>query len=404
MHRILRIKFDEFFLGIILLTVPFSNDFNSKIIIISVLFFLYKNVKNNSWQNLKFFWISFMLFGVQFLSFLNSSNFYEASKKMVLFIPFIAFPFLFSSLFEKKVNIYIIFSFLLYGSLLIILYAWAGVLYEVFVLNQKFDYGRGLALFLKYAPHHVYLSIFILITIYSNIKGVAKYNLREANLFVIPILYFMIFFLGSRLGVLIAILLLPYLLYRELKKRYSKNIIKRVFVLFLMITILGFFNKFTREKVLFTFYEIVDISTVDKFTNKKPFDGVGFRAAIWKSSVQAIKESPFFGYGIGDAQYVLNSKYSNNSTYDVIGMNSHNQYLQFMVYYGVILFLIIMASLFYIIKRIIKIKDLFLFYVWFVLLSFCFTESILNRQWGVVLFAFCLNISIYKLYENQIPN
>ncbi|WP_170309899.1 O-antigen ligase family protein [Seonamhaeicola maritimus] len=214
----------------------------------------------------------------------------------------------------------------------------------------------------------------------------------------------MIFFLGSRLGVLIAILLLPYLLYRELKKRYSKNIIKRVFVLFLMITILGFFNKFTREKVLFTFYEIVDISTVDKFTNKKPFDGVGFRAAIWKSSVQAIKESPFFGYGIGDAQYVLNSKYSNNSTYDVIGMNSHNQYLQFMVYYGVILFLIIMASLFYIIKRIIKIKDLFLFYVWFVLLSFCFTESILNRQWGVVLFAFCLNISIYKLYENQIPN
>jgi len=393
-----KFNLDKLFRGIILFTLPFPNFFNSAIIIISVAYFIYRGFVEKTLNNLKYFWLSFIVFFFQFLSFCNSTNYESASNKLILFIPFLVFPFLFiPSIKKKKLDNYILFSFLLYGVMIILLYGTVMFLYDVIFLNVRYDYGRGVALFLKYAPHHVYLSMLILISVFLTVKGIAKRKLKEINFVFIPILFLFLFLLGSRMAMFIAVFILPLLLFNVLKVRYNTKKMGLIVLLsFILLSSIGFANKFSREKIIFTYFELAKIAT-----DRRPFNGISYREQIWESSFAAIKESPFFGYGVGDVQYKLNSKYSMNSFYNVIGMNSHNQYFQFLLSYGIIfssiLFFLILRLVYFHFKR----KENEMFFVWLIIFLFSFTESILNRHLGVILFAFILNISIYRLYDKE---
>ncbi len=128
-------------------------------------------------------------------------------------------------------------------------------------------------------------------------------------------------------------------------------------------------------------------------TDEKPFFGVSFRQKVWGTAYTLITESPILGYGIGDIQEVLNISYTDK---EVVGLNAHNQYLQLLLHHGIIIFLGLMILLFKTIKKCLNHRQNLLVFSWTVLLFFCLTESILNRQWGVVLFAFVLNYTIYS--------
>lgn len=397
----LRLDLDQFFIGLILFTLPFVNDFNSKIIIIAVIYFLIKNVMQKTWINLKYYWLSFFFFLLQLISFCNSTNYTIASKKLILFIPYLAFPFLFISLYKKyQLNIYKLFSYLLYGIITISIYGGIRFLYKVYFLNARYDYGRGVALLLEYVPHHVYLSMFILICIFSTVNGIAVRQLKPINFIFLPVLYLMLFLLGSRTAIFIAIFIIPFVVFKALKESYNtKKLVIIIFFSVILLSVLGFSNKFSREKIIFTYYELVEITT-----KRKPFNGITYREQIWESSFNVFKESPLLGYGIGDIQYKLNSKYSKNSFYDVIGMNAHNQYLQFLLTYGIVLTSLLFFLIFRLVKKQIQNNDYFLPFIWLMIFLFSFTESILNRHWGVILFAFVLNISIYNLYDKKKVN
>lgn len=396
MHKLFtKINLENFFLGIILFTLPFSNSFNSKIIIVSSLFFLFKNIKEKTFKNLKYYWASFMFIAIQFVSFLPSTNFYEANKKLILFLPFIVFPFLFSSLKKSEIKLYSLFNYLLYGVLIILIYGGIKVFYDIVFLNERHDYGRGIALLLKYVPHHVYLSLLILISILSICFGVVKNEIKRYNLIFLPILYTLLFFLGSRMALFISVIVLPFILFNQLIKIYStKKVLTILSILFISFVIIGLSNDFTRDKIFFTFYEIFGIST-----DRKPFNGINFRGQIWASAIELIKEAPLFGYGIGDAQYALNVKYISKSYYEILGMNAHNQFLQFIIYYGIIFSLLLFTIVVYYFRVVFIKKNYFLVFTWLILIAFCLSESILNRHLGVIIFAYILNISINEGYN-----
>ncbi len=390
-----KINHEEFFLGIILFTLPFPNSFNSKAIVVSLIFFVYKIIKNRSLSNLKFYAFSFLFFISQLISFSLSSNFSEAIKKLILFLPFLILPLFFVGIKKEKIDVYRLFNYLNYGVLTIILYGWIRFLFDILYLEERYDYGRTIALLSKYIPHHVYLSIFILIGIYATVKGFVSKSLKAYNLWFLPFLYVMIFVLGSRTAMVIAIFVLPLLIFNTLKGNFKiKNIITILSFSFLILMIIGFSNEFSRDKIIFTYYDLANIAT-----KRKPFDGISDRKMIWKSTVDAIKDSPYIGYGLGDAQYALNTKYSTNGYYSVMGMNTHNQYLQFLLTYGFIITALLLIVIISLVYKCVYNKDYFLTYLWLVLLTFCLTESILNRHWGVLLFAYILNLSIYKLNE-----
>ncbi|MEG7677028.1 O-antigen ligase family protein, partial [Listeria monocytogenes] len=74
------------------------------------------------------------------------------------------------------------------------------------------------------------------------------------------------------------------------------------------------------------FLELVDFSS---FTSNSQ-TSTGIRYTIWLNAVELIKDSPIFGYGIGDVSNVFNSNFLKNGLieYNKMAYNAHNQFLQ----------------------------------------------------------------------------
>ena len=161
-------KIDEIFIGLVLFSLPINISFNSFIVTAISAFFLYKSITQTTFKSLIIYTPSFVFFGVQLFSYIISDNKQEAGIKLLLFSSFVLFPICFSYLTHKKIklNQNNVFKFLLYGTLIILLYGFIRFFYDIIFLNVRYDYGRAVALILKYIPHHVYMSMFILISIF----------------------------------------------------------------------------------------------------------------------------------------------------------------------------------------------------------------------------------------------
>lgn len=387
-------KKEEIFVGLLLFSIPIKGPLNSIFLIIASLFFIYQGSREKTFKYLKFYGVSFLFFLFQFLSFLQSNNKYEAQKKVVLYLSFLLFPFIFSNLTTKKINIYNVFRCFFYGVVFTVFYGFLRFLYDAFILEVRYDYGRALDLFTKYTPQHIYFSMFILIVIYYLFKNYIKN--KSYTVFCIPFLYLLLFFLTSRIAILIAVFVLPILFYKDLRNVITKQQLVAFFSILIGATIVFVLNNdFVYNKIYYSYHDLFNIA------NDKQLTGVSYRKKIWITAINTIKQSWMFGYGIGDVQEILNQQYIANNFSDLKNLNTHNQYLQWLLHYGVFITLFLVYSLSKIIYQLKKKNAELLLFCWFVLLSFCFTESILQRQWGVILFALVLNYSIYLTHKKQ---
>ena len=114
------------------------------------------------------------------------------------------------------------------------------------------------------------------------------------------------------------------------------------------------------------------------------------RVHIWKSSMEIFKENPLVGVGTGDINDELNRRFMvNNQKYLAIqNTNTHNQFLDYLIKYGILGFALIAFSFVIFFKEAWK-EPNGLFLMFLVLCIFCMiTENILNRQLGIVFFFF----------------
>lgn len=130
--------------------------------------------------------------------------------------------------------------------------------------------------------------------------------------------------------------------------------------------------------------------------DKIPGDFLGNRWRMWTSSIELIKEAPWFGYGkegfddafndvlhknVGWSRYLLSN----------VGFNSHNQYMQLWGEIGVsgVLFYIAMFIVF--IKQALKnhsnLKFLKLIFI-LLIIVFSLSETVINRYIGISFFVF----------------
>lgn len=113
------------------------------------------------------------------------------------------------------------------------------------------------------------------------------------------------------------------------------------------------------------------------------------RLDIWQYSIYNIQDNWLLGVGTGDTQDVLNKSYLPvHQWFAEREFNSHNQFLQFTLALGALGLLGFVASLYfaYAHARLTKNSLYKLFLVLIIL--FCFTESILVRQKGLIFYAF----------------
>lgn len=123
-------------------------------------------------------------------------------------------------------------------------------------------------------------------------------------------------------------------------------------------------------------------------------NSTNLRVVILNCSLESIRQNWLFGVGIGDAQGVLNNCYQayNIEEFSNTDYNSHNQYLHAWLIagtFGGLSFLFLLASIFYISLRYWNIPLL----AFMVFISLCFfTENVLVRNHGVVLFTLMISI------------
>ncbi len=386
---------NEILIGFILFSLPVSIKLNSICLILFFGYNLYLRIWKRNFSGLKYFSLGMVIYIIQFVAFLISDDVNEATKKLILFS---SFPILAILLPKSEIKVGIVFKYLFYGLLIILGHAVLRSTYDIIFYDVRFDYGRGPDLLLKYTPHHAYLSIYTLSSILTVSYLLGKSKIRNYHIIFLPILYLTLFLLPSRMALIMGFSIVPIFMFIFFKDKYEpKKMIIIISFSLLVLSIIGFTIDFTRDKILYTIYEILDVST-----QEKPFYGISRRELIWKSCIGLIKETPFLGYGIGDIQNILNAQYIKNGFLEIKDMNCHNQYLQNILQYGLFLSTIFLIKILHIITQLYKKKEILLLSIWLIILSFCFTESIFNRQWGVVFFAVTLNLSLYRIYFNKI--
>jgi O-antigen ligase len=122
--------------------------------------------------------------------------------------------------------------------------------------------------------------------------------------------------------------------------------------------------------------------------NEAP-NSTNIRINIWKNAVQLIERHPLFGVGTGDIKEELASIYAENK-YEY-GVNEkpspHNQFLHTGVILGltgvIVLVVCFLFQLYYSYKQ----KYWLYFFFLLLILLNCLTESILERQAGIIFFA-----------------
>ena len=245
--------------------------------------------------------------------------------------------------------------------------------------------------------HPIYISISLSLAILFSMDVIKnrKDNDRNILIYVLGVVFllFTLFFL-SRKGVIGALLIslsaLLIMSFKTNKKALRFGLMAIVFVAVLAILMPSNQKRF---KELFK---------TETYTTKNETNSTNNRLQIYKCAITLVKNKPLLGYGIGKDRVALNKCYKDNLYYLFENnFNTHNQYLSIATKVGLIGLIIFLLFLFYNFKLALRTKDkMFLSILIFYSLVFLF-ENVLERQNGVILFAFLINYFAFKQNGNE---
>ena len=302
---------------------------------------------------------------------------YFWNKLPILIIPFI----ILSVLADKKqlktgIGVFIVFSF----------FAFILTLYKLLHLGAGFHLSTDLS---KQATiiQHPYFGIYQLVALVFLIEFYRK----DLNTY----LFWTLLFVFS-LGVLLSTSRISYIIYVIVVFLYVITLLsKRKAMLVVLLLLTASVTVFTTNK-----------SIQKKFTRSLVYK-TSPRLILWKNAYLVLKNSktPILGVSIDYYKdgtkdpYWLKGKIENlkENYRGLTGYNSHNQYIEFILINGIlgILYLFLILYTFY---KAMKTKDVFILSLALIVGIFSFTESILSRQYGVILYAVLMPI-IFRLIQ-----
>ena len=245
----------------------------------------------------------------------------------------------------------------------------------------------------KYGIHPIYMSMHCALAI---IFSIFQFNLSTKKISKVLLVFFgvtFLFFIAiyARKGPIISLVvtLLTCLFF------YKKSNIKK-YLTFTVITLLILFAAVPKVRERFS-----ELIKIEKLTDKNE-NSTNIRYAIYKNSIELIKKAPVFGYGLGDYSNELSKSYALKNQTQLMGKkyNSHNQHLSFLLIGGCFLYLLFVAYNIFIIRNSVLKENYILLALTIFFLCVMFTENILEREYGVIFYAFFINyFSIKNIKE-----
>lgn len=394
-------------LVLVVFTLPFSIRLNSYAIVLLALSFLLEGNWNAKWRSLignKFavLLIGFFLFNAFGLLYtLNiKQGLFELEKK----ISFLIFPIVIaaSSQIDSKLLINTLRYFVI-ACLIASLICVVNASYQAY--NSDFSYFYYHKLGSPISIHAVYFSLYIgvcVITLQWNLLtewSTLKPRSRITRL--IGVIYFIVFLilLSSKTILVAVFLILMYVFLKYIFKIFKPRIGVAILVLLVGLFVLPII---LIPNVNGRFVEMID----DKMNQRNPlflddyrdyhFTGGAIRLAIWKMTIEILREENawLFGVGTGDSQDLLTAKYISKNVYPgdethegFMHYNTHNEFFQVLLTTGIIgliWFVMILVMLF---KTAVNSHEYLVLLILLIFVSFCFTESTLSAQKGIVFFS-----------------
>ena len=208
----------------------------------------------------------------------------------------------------------------------------------------------------------------------------------------IGLLLFSVIAFAARLALMIFLIVSFYLVFKR-ASFFGKSIflISIVALCFLMLSLPS--SKKRIDEIIYTKMELPN-------KNQKS-EEVNFRYGIYNCVNKVLKENWLFGVGPGNVQNELNKcyasyTYKNYDDYTNVEYNSHNQYLDIWLKYGIFGLIFFLFFLFWGIKNSNENYGIFLFIIVIAML----TENILNRQVGVIFFTFFNSLFFINRIDN----
>jgi len=395
----------QYGLGLIAIatTIPFWMLFNNICIIYTTiisLVILFKNEIKPKFNQVSFLFLFLFLFlGVSLFYSENKEYGFNVLSRTLLFV---VFPMIFSfgrELITKKLYNQILNYFILSCIVSSFLCIVAAICHTLeFASVNPFNKSNGnffsyinLTQILKAHPiyygTYIVFSLFVLSYDLLKVSPIININSDWKFFFII---YFIVFslLLNSFIIVIIEIVLGLILFYRLFRlKRKTINKRKIIIWLFILSFTVYFSSNFLSEKIKGV--HIINDLTTTNFSGQK-FTALKARKAKAYCSIDLIKNNFWTGVGIGDGPSELLKYYKKNGFMHGVErkFNSHNQFLTTFIYLGIFGFLLLVFIISFLFYKYIKIGNIYL--LSFLIITFCFfmTESVLEREKGIVFFAY----------------
>lgn len=247
--------------------------------------------------------------------------------------------------------------------------------------------------------HPSYISMYFLLAMLFlfDRENVPRFPMAAYSLSLI-LLGVSVFFLASKLNILLLFLILLFSFIRYIKERFSKVTIYILSFAFFVGTLSAVmlnqsvFDRFNKGWETIKHPEA--IQTDDTESNAA-------RLMIWRSAIDLAVENPF-GVGTGDVNIELSKKYHQNGYAGIESkqLNAHNQFLQTSAAIGVLgMLLLILILLIPFVQSFISGDFVF---SGFLLIAFsnALVEGILEAQAGVIFFAFFYSLLLRNAKSN----
>lgn len=386
-NTLLRDRIFYALLAFCLISLPFPDySFNSKAIILLAIYWVFYNSlsekKELFLKNKKYIFLLSSLFWVPLLGTLYSNNLEEAGRELQLRLPFLIFPIVLLTVRMHNSRYFVINQFL-FGLIAASILALTKVVYfKINNLGNYFYYSK----FSEFLDKHTtYFSLFVVICLlwllwlFMNKKG-SRILIILGAIALVYIFYLLsvrISIIALAAGSLIIIL------------SSLVSIWKRVLTIIIIPLLLGsiYFTPYFQKRFDPSITENAEMSDLE------------FRQLHWKAVLETIAHNNLLiGYGTRSHRDYLYNKYKEyglTSAYKE-EYNAHNQYLEVLLEFGLLGFVIFLSLIFYIMWYFFKNRDYYALSILIVFLIYMLTESILKRHSGIVIFSFLI-----ALFLNQ---
>jgi O-antigen ligase len=243
----------------------------------------------------------------------------------------------------------------------------------------------------------VFLGIVFLMQLHN--KGHFAIN-KWLSLFLIAYFSFFLLLLSSKL---IISILTFYFLYGFAINWVNSKIRFKIVIGFLLVLMTAAVVFFTKNPISNRFSQEtsgkLDLVKQRKFDPGVYFNGLQFRLLEWRFTYETLNENHKWLTGVSqaNAQTLLDRKYVETNMFTggvpgnekgFIGYNTHNQFLQSLLQTGVPGLLAFLLACIGLVSMALKRKNTQLSFLVIALLAYSFSESVLETQYGLILFVF----------------